>query len=53
LADIEDYIAMKIPVSSVEDSLIPDLREPLKAEYSNSKKKDGFSRRKNSRSKKK
>ncbi len=53
LEDIEDYIGMKIPVSSIEDSLMSDLKEPVKPEYHSSKKKGGLSKKRHSRSKKK
>ena len=53
LEDIEDYIGMKIPVSSVEESLMPDLKVPEKPEHRSLKKKDGFSKKRHSRSKKK
>ena len=53
LEDIEDYIGMKIPVSSVEESLMPDLKVPEKPEHRSLKKKDGFSKKNHSRSKKK
>ncbi len=53
LEDIEDYIGMKIPVSSVEESLMPDLKVPEKPEHRSLKKKNGFSKKRHSRSKKK
>ena len=53
LEDIEEYIGMKIPVSSVEESLMPDLKVPEKPEHRSLKKKDGFSKKSHSRSKKK
>ncbi len=53
LEDIEDYIGMKIPVSSVEENLLSELKEPAEPEYQNSKKKGGFSKKRRVRSKKK
>ena len=53
LEDIEEYIGMKIPVSSVEESLMPDLKVPEKPEHRSLKKKDGFSKKNHSQSKKK
>ena len=53
LEDIEDYIGMKIPVSAIEESLMPDLKVPEKPEYSGSKKKGVVAKNRHSRSKKK
>ena len=54
LADIENFIGAKIPVSSVEDHLLPDLEEPSEPAPSKlAKSKRSSSRNRNNRAKRK